>query len=224
MGPCLAALRGGTAAGRFQAAAWPGWSCLEGAKGATPTVDGVRMPLLPGRQPFQLDEKSGASQKVMGPRTQSVGSPMERSCQKGAGTATGRPGREGRTGPRSRGCRRYSHLSCLCSPACALPLGHPTPGCPSPASRTRPACHRPSVSTPGPQAPTGPTTAGPPDRWQVQEAVDSIQGLVLSWRVWRLKGSGSCRFNLESFWLLAHAQTHFCSKGTIFRTGWCWGM
>ena len=63
---------------------------------------------------------------------------------------------------------------------------------------------------------TGPTTPACPDKWQVQEAVESIQGLALSWRVWEMEGSGSCHFNLEFFWLLAHAQTHFCFKGTIF--------
>lgn len=80
-----------------------GGSCLEEVEGATPMMDGVRIPLHPRCQSLQLGEKSGASQGVMGPRLQDVGSPAEQSCQKGLALPWTDLGKETRTCPLVQG-------------------------------------------------------------------------------------------------------------------------
>lgn len=64
---------------------------------------------------------------------------------------------------------------------------------------------------------TSPTAAASPDKSRrLQTQSRNQQELALAWTVWELEGTGSCRSKLESFWLPAHPQTHFCFKGATF--------
>lgn len=205
------------------------------AEGATPLTDGVRMPLpAPWTGPSSLGANLSnwlRSRCFLGnvgsqtPECEHSGPQLSPAERKGESLPWTDLGKERRTCPLGPGATPVKTASAsLCSLLCPEAFGHPTPGVPPQPPRHGWPAKRPFLQGLHlypwpPRLLTSPTTAGSPDEWQVEEAIDSIQELAGVGTGLESLEAGrylSCHFKLESFWLPAHPQAHFCFKGAIF--------